>query len=266
MKTTIIPTLLISIVISLVSAGIFGFIGYQSGQEMGSSIVYDASFEIGFVTALEENTEIGYQDGFREGVTQGILQGTNQISSDQLQSSRNEGFNEGRSIGFSEGFDSGFDLGTMEGIKQVISNYLINNRSTIKNEFEGAGYMCGLSNLCERVVFNDASLGERTWFVFDLTSMTHTLNTQYTSDDGTPMQQRVIIDYKNGEISAEWRARTETYSTPRLLYSWLEGRMKNNSTSLSNQEQLEFMLSWYSDVSPIADKAGISWVLTANRS
>jgi hypothetical protein len=228
-------------------------VGYSAGTDIGTALAYDASYEIGFVTAIEQNTEKGYEDGFREGLSQGVLQASTQAFEAELQNARDEG----KTIGIEQG--------TLAGIKTVVNTYLVNNRFQVQAELEKENYVCNSSNICEFTIFNNTSTGERRWNVFNLNTMTHTLNSHYISNDESQMKQRIIIDYSNGEISAEWRLRSEDYTTPILLYSWIKAEMVVNNSEDTNQEQLEFMLDWYSDVRHITSNAGVSWVLAANR-
>jgi hypothetical protein len=256
MKTTLLPSLLLIAIIGILTSLIAGFVGYTAGTDIGTALAYDASFDVGYRDAFDRNKDDGFQQGYSDGLDQGIQQGTTQVDNNQIEAARNEGFEEGN--------NQGLEDGTIAGIKTVIATYLNNNKYKVQEELERANYVCNNSNICEITMFNDSATSEKGWNEFDLNSMTFTLNTQYTRD-GIKMQQRVIIDYRNGEISAEWRPRSEQYTSPYLLYNWLKGGMLVNTTGVDNQEQLEFMLSWYNDVSQIAINAGIDWVLVANR-
>jgi hypothetical protein len=97
--------------------------------------------------------------------------------------------------------------------------------------------------------------------------MTHTINIDYTSD-GNQNKQRVIVDYKAGTLSGEWRQRTTPYISPILLYNFQSSKMVINYTNESDQAQIDLLMTWYTgtaNAKTIGDNAGITWVLSANR-
>jgi hypothetical protein len=272
MKTTIIPTLLISIVISLVSAGIFGFIGYQSGREIGSSIVYAASFEIGYLDAIGQNTERGYQ----EGLDQGLTQGASQAEENLIQSVRETAFREGKNQGYSEGFATGMTQGKEAGIKEALAsgreatirNFFQSQQSVIISELNRQNYTCNTQNICERVFSDDRSIDRREWYVFNLNNLTHEFNVTYVTDAGNQMKQKVVVDYLNGQMNASWVMRSQNFpNPPTLVYEFSTQRLTRNNTSSDNQSQIDWLFGWYNPRGlPIDENTGLRWVLTANRS
>jgi hypothetical protein len=283
MKTTIFPSILLVTLIGIISAVIFGTTGYFFGRELGSAMVYDASYEIGFVAAKEQNKIVGYEDGYNMGLLRGLSEGIEQSAANEIQLARNEAYQEGRVDGFDsgkaqgilEGFQDGKDAGVKEGLAQginegesigrtkLISEYLQSSRSNLLSELRRLGYTCNTTAICERAISNDTQTGRRVWRVFDLANMTHSLNVDYLTDTGTQMKQRVIVDYQNGTLSAEWTERSRSYSSPFIIYDFSSQRMtKVNSNANSDTE---FVFSWYNNAKDVETNTNIEWVLRANR-
>jgi hypothetical protein len=267
MKTTFLPSLLLIALIGILTGLVAGFVGYSAGRDIGTAISYDASFAVGYRDAFDRNRDDGFQQGYSEGLDQGIQQGITQVNDNQIEAARNEGFSRGRDTGYSEGYTLGVEAGTLEGIKTGIDGFLTSKRLEVRRELERDNHICNSTNICERTISNDTSTGRRVWSVFNLNSMTHTINVDYTLD-GTQYKQRVIIDYKAGTLSGEWRLRTSAYISPILLYNFQSSKMIVNSTNESDQEQSDFLMTWYTgtaNAKTIGDNAGITWVLSANR-
>jgi hypothetical protein len=267
MKTSLLPSLLLVTLVGILTGAIFGFVGYNAGKNYGTAIVYDASFDVGYRDAFDRNKDDGFQQGYSDGLDQGIQQGTTQGNNNRIEAARNEGFSRGRDTGYSEGYTQGVEDGTLEGIKAGIDGFLTSKRLEVRRELERDNHICSSTNICERTISNDTSTGRRVWSVFNLNAMTHTINVDYTLD-GIQYKQRVIVDYKAGTLSGEWRQRTGAYISPILLYNFQSSKMVINSTNESDQEQYDFLMTWYTgtaNAKTIGDNAGITWVLSANR-
>jgi len=124
MKPTFFRSLLVALIVGLLSAAGFGLIGYQSGQEIGEAIVYDASYDIGFIAAFEQNKDAGYQDGYNMGIIQGSVDGAAQISESEIQVRDSE---------------------TLEAMNAAIPGSLFLTHLRLERQFLGAGNRVYLS-------------------------------------------------------------------------------------------------------------------------
>lgn len=299
MKTALLPSLLLVVLISILAGVIFGIVGYNAGKNYGTALVYEASFALGYNDAFINNKSDGYDVGYNDGIVLGMRQGEIQIDKSKidearsigftegkrsgydegysiglsvgtraLQTARNEGIAEGRNIGYNEGYDKGLEDGTLEGIKVGIDGFLISKRTDIRRELERENHICNSTNVCEKTVSNDTSTGRRVWSVFNLNTMIHSINVEWTTDTAVQRKQQVIVDYIAGTLSLYTALRTSNYTTPLLVYSFQETRLAINNSSETDQVQTEFLMSWYTgsaNAKSIGDNAGITWVLSANR-
>jgi hypothetical protein len=304
MKTTIFPSILLVILIGIISAAIFGTAGYFFGRELGSAIVYDASYEIGFVAAIEQNTEKGYQEGliqglrqgvsqaeenrlqiirdraFREGRDEGYINGYNvgfeqgaeenriQVIRDQaFREGRDEGYLNGYNVGFEQGIDKGITESLIEGRNTIIENYFKFQRSSIISELTKQGYTCNNQNICERVFSDEPKIDRREWFVFNLNNMTHEFNVTYLSDSGSQMKQKVIVDYLSGQLTASWVSRSANFpNPPTLIYDFSTKTLTRNNTSFTNQNRVDWLFGWYNPRGlPIDESANLRWILLSNK-
>lgn len=268
MKTNLLPSLLLVALVGILTGAIFGFVGYNAGKNYGTAIVYDASFAVGYTEAFNRNQSEGYEDGFSEGISQGMLQGASQVNTTQIDRARNEGFTEGRQSGYNDGYSTGLAAGNRAGIKTTLDDFLLSRRPEIRRELEREGHICSNANICEKEVSSNPQINQRIYSIFNLIDMTHSINLDYISDDGSQMTQRVVVDYPMGTLSAEWRDRSATFFSPFVIYDFQTSKITRNNTTETDENELEIVLSWYNgsaNAKLIGDNAGISWVLSANR-
>lgn len=73
--------------------------------------------------------------------------------------------------------------------------------------------------------------------------------------------------YKHGITSGQWIDRTSDFGRAFIIYDFLNDSIIKNETLQSDEEQLEFLINWYTiwtDAKLIADELSISWLLSKN--
>ena len=257
---------------------LFGVLGYTFGYDYGERTSYQSSFQIGYADAINSNKEIGYQDGFLAGFDEGLIEGIGTVQESSLRNAQIEsyelGFNDGLFDGENKGYDSGYNVGFekgsergfQNGIEKISEYYIEYNSNLIIRPFTDSGYSCG-NQLCERLVSNNPSNNRVEWHIFDLINLRSYVYVNYESE-GQEMQQRIIVDYLKGELSGEWVSRSSQYSTPFIIYNFHKDELIKNTTSSSDNVQLEFLLNWYeewSNLQLLGQQSQIEWLLYLER-
>ena len=73
--------------------------------------------------------------------------------------------------------------------------------------------------------------------------------------------------YKHGIISGQWIDRTSDFERAFIIYDFLNDSIIINETLQSDEEQLEFLINWYtiwSDAQTITEDLSIAWLLNKN--
>jgi hypothetical protein len=288
MKVRILLGLLTGL-LSLIFMAAFGYLGYNFGQEIGSSTAYQASFDIGYQDAFNLNYEEGYQLGYEEALETntetGYSDGYEIGYDDGFESGYEDSYAYGESAGYEEGYASGYAQGSNRGVNDASdSNYqagildgktlgeteiieaLLDYRSQdIRNLMIRNGASCNNSQ-CEILTYEDPNGRKTEWRKYDFTSRSFYAYSEYYPEGSSSMnKQRVEINLISGLITAEVQPINNSFVSPGAIYDKSVNRILKNTFSGSNADRIDWFNDWTDSMEAYLSELKLEWLIMLPR-